>query len=90
MKGLDKKHKCIAEHEEEKQRHIDRFYRDNGECCAGCDSWRWHNTAIGECIKSQMVAGSERTELESISMPVAAGHVFTSRDYYCGNFSDNN
>ena len=27
---------------------VDKFYLDNGPCCAGCDWWRWHNSVAGE------------------------------------------
>lgn len=43
------------------QKAVDRFYKQHGgPCCAGCDWWRFHNSAIGECTKSAPVAASER------------------------------
>ncbi|TXH48098.1 MAG: hypothetical protein E6Q97_25530 [Desulfurellales bacterium] len=46
---------------------IDNFYRDHGPCCAGCDWWRWYNSAAGECIRTVPVAGTERYAMLGIS-----------------------
>lgn len=75
----------------DKQKLIDTFYKDNGPCCAGCDSWRWHNTLIGECTKTAPVAGSERYSMVGITNPsieIASGHIMTDRAHVCGAFSD--
>lgn len=70
----------------------DKFYLNHGKpCCAGCDWWRFHNSLVGECIKSAPVSGEQRMAMlgiESVSMSPEAGHVFTKRDHYCGDFVD--
>ena len=73
------------------QRVIDNFYKKNGDCCAGCDNWRWHNSVSGDCIKSAPVAGNDRfgmIGMESVSGNIPAGHIITSRDHVCGEFKD--
>ncbi len=73
------------------QKHVDKFYKDNGPCCAGCDYWRFHNSVIGECIKSAPVSGDERysmTGINSCSLEVDAGHIMTGREHLCGDFKD--
>lgn len=73
------------------QAFIDRFYRDNGRCCAGCDNWRWHNSVVGECIESNLVAGSDRATflgIKGMSADIESGHVMTNREYACNNFID--
>ena len=70
---------------------VDKFYLDNGPCCAGCDWWRWHNSAAGECIKTAPVSGAERLAMlgmAGISCAVGAGHIMTPREHYCGEFKD--
>lgn len=77
--------------EQEQQHYIDKFYKENGDCCAGCDHWRWHNTAVGECIKNAPVSSQDRIAmlgLESLSLPVGAGHIFTPREHWCCDFFD--
>jgi hypothetical protein len=69
----------------------DRFYQENGKCCAGCDWWRWHNSKVGECIKSAPVSGRERADMLGItgcSLRIPSGHVLTVRDHVCGDFKD--
>lgn len=73
------------------QSFVDKFYKDNGPCCAGCDFWRFHNSVVGECIKSAPVGGDERysmTGVKSCSMEVEAGHIMTERHHLCGDFND--
>lgn len=70
---------------------IDRFYRDHGPCCAGCDWWRHYNSVAGECIKSAPVSGAERIAMLGIENPSTepgAGHIITPRDHVCGEFED--
>lgn len=70
---------------------LDDFYLATGQCCAGCDWWRWLNSLIGECTKSAPVSGTDRTEMLGItgcSLPVGTGHVLTRRDHHCGDFVD--
>lgn len=74
-----------------KQKLIDKFYKDNGPCCAGCDNWRWQNAVIGECTKSLIISGEEIAKMlsiESCSANLGAGQALTKRDYVCGNFID--
>jgi hypothetical protein len=73
------------------QANVDAFYAGHGPCCAGCDWWRWHNSLVGECIKSAPVAGAERfamLSIESSSLAPGAGHVMTPREHVCGEFKD--
>ena len=70
---------------------IDEFYKQHGECCAGCDWWRWHNTAAGECIRTAPVSGLDRfsmTGMTGLSITPNAGHIVTLRDHVCGEFKD--
>lgn len=70
---------------------VDKFYRDHGPCCAGCDWWRWYNSAVGECIRTVPVAGAERYAMLGISWtsyPLKAGHIMTPREHVCGEFLD--
>jgi hypothetical protein len=71
---------------------IDEYGAINDPCCAGCDSWRWHNSVVGECIKSAILSGRERYEMigmYNISGGAEAGHALTKREHSCGLFSDN-
>ena len=73
------------------QNFIDKFYKDNGPCCAGCDWWRWYNSVLGECTKSAPVSAEERhamLNMEFCSMQLGAGHILTRRDHLCGDFID--
>ena len=70
---------------------IDNFYLKNGQCCAGCDWWRFHNSLVGECIKSAPVSSDERLSIigiENHSLNIGAGHILTPREHYCGYFID--
>jgi hypothetical protein len=70
---------------------VDAFYKERGPCCAGCDWWRWHNSLVGECIKSAPVSGAERfamLDIESSSLTPGAGHIMTPREHVCGEFKD--
>jgi hypothetical protein len=75
------------------QKYVDDFYLKNGDCCAGCDHWRFLNSYVGECMKSAPVSGDDRIsilDLERVSMSieVGSGHVMTKRDHLCGYFVD--
>jgi len=73
------------------QQIIDEFYEKHGPCCAGCDFWRFHNSVVGECIKSAPMSGEQRTGMlgiENCSLDIGAGHSFTRRNNYCGEFRD--
>ena len=39
---------------------LDRYYMQNGPCCAGCDWWSHYNSLAGECRKSAPVPGVQR------------------------------
>lgn len=70
---------------------IDRFYRQHGPCCAGCDHWRWANSVAGECTRTAPVSGPARVSMlgmASPSVPIGAGHIMTPRDHVCGEFQD--
>lgn len=70
---------------------LDAFHKANGPCCAGCDWWRWHNALVGECIRTQPVAGVERFAMLGItgsSLAPEAGHIMTPREHVCGEFKD--
>ena len=70
---------------------IDSFYWAHGPCCAGCDHWMQHNSAVGDCTKSAPASGSERIGMLGFryhSVAPSAGHVMTKRDHKCGDFSD--
>ena len=73
------------------QSFVDEFYKENGPCCAGCDWWRYHNSLVGECIKSAPVSGKERVSMlgiENTSMTPNSGHIITKRNHLCGDFID--
>ena len=73
--------------------HYLRIFADaNPKSCAACEYWRYENSLAGQCIKSAPVPSADRVELlgfSSISVHYGAGHVFTPRDHYCGDFSSN-
>ena len=73
------------------QEYLDRFYHQNGPCCAGCDHWRAFNSLVGECRATAPVLARERGELihiTSSSRQLSAGHVLTRREHHCGEFKD--
>jgi len=73
------------------QEYIDKFYWQNGPCCAGCDYWRHINSLVGDCSNSAPVSGRERTDvlgIEQTTMRLPAGHIMTERDHHCGDFKD--
>lgn len=77
--------------QERTQARVDAFHKEHGPCCAGCDWWRWHNSLVGECIKSAPVASAERFAMlgiESSSLTPGAGHIMTPREHVCGEFKD--
>jgi hypothetical protein len=75
----------------DEQYYADKFYFENGECCAGCDYWERHNSIVGECKKSAPVSEKERLgylRMEGMSINIGAGHVLTKRGDKCGDFKD--
>ena len=78
-------------HHDEIQEIHDTMYARHGPNCAGCDWWRWLNSAVGECLASAPVAAHERSGIIGIShssLPAEAGHVFTPARHHCGDFKD--
>lgn len=72
------------------QEFLDAFYLKHGKCCAGCDWWRWHNAAVGDCTRSAPVSGKDRVSMigiDSCSLE-GSGHIMTKRDHVCGEFID--
>ena len=69
---------------------LDRFYVQNGKCCAGCDWWVYMNSVVGDCTKSAPVPAGERWALLGLKFNkfVGAGHVVTPREHKCGDFKD--
>ena len=73
---------------------VDKFYQVTMEgrpCCAGCDSWEWINSVVGDCKKSAPVSAEQRMSMLSmhgLSIRADAGHILTKRDHSCGEFSD--
>lgn len=77
--------------EEQHRDCVDKFYAENGPCCAGCDWWRYHNSLIGDCTKSAPVAGKERCgmlNMQRSTLVLESGHLITLRDHVCGDFKD--
>jgi len=75
----------------DRQEFLDRFYFQNGPCCAGCDWWRSMSSLTGECTKAAIVPGKERMDALGISWTsqrVTSGHPITDRSYKCGQFKD--
>ena len=73
------------------QEFADRYYTENGPCCAGCDWWHHGSSIIGECRRSAPVAGEQRYAMLGIhgaSLPLEAGHAITRRERHCGDFKD--
>ena len=71
----------------------DKYYLNGGRpCCAGCDWWQTDNKGVvGICTKSAPVEPKDRVAMlgiQGLSLDIGAGHVFTRRDHYCGDFSD--
>lgn len=76
---------------DDRQESVDRFYMQNGPCCAGCDWWRHYNSSVGDCTLSPPVGSEERSAMIGISnasIAPGAGHVMTLRDHKCGSFKD--
>lgn len=74
----------------EKQAIIDQFAAEHGPCCAGCDYWRWHNSVVGDCLRTAPVAWHDRVALLGMtgcSAPIGSGHIMTPREHWCGEFS---
>ena len=68
------------------------FADENPKSCAGCEYWLYANSRAGQCVKSAPVPSADRFELlgfSAITRHTGAGHVFTPREHYCGDFSTN-
>lgn len=67
----------------------DDFYKNNGDCCAGCDYWRWFNSRVGECVRfppNQSHDAAAGLGMECCSLQSTAN--MTSREHWCGEFKD--
>lgn len=90
MLGTDNKSLSL---DEQQRDCVDKFYADNGPCCAGCDWWRYHNSLVGDCTKAAPVSGNERIGMLGIqgsTLPLEAGFPMTPRENLCGDFRDEN
>jgi len=79
-----------APRDDEQEAH-DRFYWQQGKCCAGCDWWQHLNSVAGECTRNAPVASNERLDMlgiSSASFAIGCGHAITRRDHVCGDFKD--
>lgn len=75
----------------ERQEILDRFYFQNGPCCAGCDWWHSLSSLVGYCTRSAPAPDQERWAMigiEGSSLPPGAGHIATLREHKCGDFKD--
>jgi hypothetical protein len=75
----------------DRQESLDRFYFENGRCCAGCDWWQSLSSLVGNCTRSAPVGGRARWDMlgiESSSIKPPAGHIVTQREHTCGDFKD--
>lgn len=74
------------------QKLADEFYKNNGNCCSGCDHWRFLNGAkVGECVKSNIMSLEDAYAgigITSHSGSAGTSHALTKRYYVCGNFED--
>lgn len=73
------------------QRHVDAYADKFGPCCAGCDFWRWINTAVGECVRHAPDPSHDAAAglgLHGVSLGKSST-MLTKRDQWCGDFSDN-
>lgn len=73
------------------QEFLDRFYWQNGSCCAGCDWWHSISPKKGECHRAPIVSGNDRMlamDITSCSLPFGSGHPITDLDHVCGEFKD--
>lgn len=77
--------------QERTQAIVDSFYKTHGPCCAGCDWWRWHNSLVGECVRTAPTTGEDRYAMLGVtgcSLTLGAGHIMTPREHVCGEFKD--
>lgn len=76
---------------DERQEVLDTFYHQHGPCCAGCDWWRSLNSRAGECRRTAMIPGADRSAplgIVGASLALGAGHAMTPREHACGEFKD--
>lgn len=69
---------------------VDKFYKENGDCWAGCDWWRYYKSVLGECTKSAPVSSGDRVAMlgAKFNFDPGAGHIVTPRNHVCGDFID--
>lgn len=76
------------------QEAADRFYMQQGPCCAGCDWWHHISSVVGECHKAAPVSAEQRyamvrmDRLGWLLRDQDAGHTLTNREHHCGDFKD--
>ncbi len=81
----------MSEVTDSEQECADRFYFENGPCCAGCDYWHRISSSHGHCQKAAPISGEQRLALlgiEFCTLQLGAGHPLTRRDHHCGDFKD--
>lgn len=70
---------------------VDKYYMENGRCCAGCDHWRHWGSTVGECTNSKILPECERAHMldfKNAVYSIGAGHALTKRNHVCGQFKD--
>ena len=74
------------------QERLDRFYWQNGKCCAGCDHWSSEAGDMGQCNASPPVSGHQVLKsmgIEWTTLPdPPPGQPYTKHDHVCGTFKD--
>ena len=73
------------------QEECDRFYWENGRCCAGCDHWGSDAALIGTCAAAGIVSGQQvlaSMGLQSCSYTPPPGLPYTNHNFHCGKFRD--
>lgn len=79
------------EWEEKYQAICDKFYWQNGPCCAGCDHWQSYEGLTGECTAAPPVSGDQVLKSMGIHWSTYTpppGHPYTKADFKCGSFRD--
>lgn len=73
------------------QESMDRFYWENGKCCAGCDHWHCEQGHTGQCTAAPPVSGEQVIKslgLRGCSYVPPPDHPYTKMDFVCGAFKD--
>ena len=86
MKTIEKR-----EWSEKYQAICDKFYWENGPCCAGCDHWESDAGMIGICTSAPIVSGEQVLKsigITSCTYTPRPGHPYTEASFKCGSFKD--